>query len=209
SLKHALIFAIAFAIVGSIALYIANAQTATFYGKLWNKNTSDTYRVDVKTTGNIKAALSVVAKKGEQPARLRLTLTDKYGTVLTTGTAHNYNDTVYLDKRVDPGPYFLEVTSYTKLSGNGVSFVVNVQLPDTPDTLAPVVTINDSAQLANIKGTVKIAGNSTDSSGIKATRLIINGSVKATVNSGTSWEFNLDTTTYGNGTYQLVVESED
>jgi hypothetical protein len=209
SSRRALIFAMVFALVGSIALYVANAQSTSFYGKLWNKNTSDTYRVDVKAAGNIKATLSVVAKSGEQSARLKLTLKDKFGVVLTEATAHNYNDSVSVDKRVDPGPYYLEVTSRTNLSSKGISFLVSVQSPDAADTLVPIVTINNSDQLANVSGTIKVNGSSSDASGIKITRMIINGSIKASVTTGNNWEFNLDTKTYSDGVYQLVIESED
>ncbi|MEM3341477.1 MAG: clostripain-related cysteine peptidase [Thermoplasmata archaeon] len=136
------------------------------------------------------ADFDLYVKKGSQAS------TSSYDSKATGSTA---DETVSISN--PSGTYYIMVYSY---SGTG-NFQLKAEVATAPaDTTPPQVSFTNPTSGATVSGTVTISISATDSSGIAAYEILIDGVSKAT-----SQTYSWVTTSYSDGAHTLTAKAKD
>jgi len=104
------------------------------------------------------------------------------------------------------GAYTLTAKAYDAASNIGQSSTVTVNVFN--DTAAPSVSIASPASGSTVDASVAVTVNASDNVAVTRTDLYLNGSLLSTSN-GAGLNFNWNTSTLANGTYQLSAKAYD
>lgn len=79
----------------------------------------------------------------------------------------------------------------------------------SPDTVPPVITLDTPSSGDVVSGTVQVTGTVSDNVGVRSVEILVDGTVIGVATLGSSWSYDLDTTTLSPGVHQLEARASD
>ncbi len=107
-----------------------------------------------------------------------------------------------------PGTYQLTTRAYDTSSNMKTSSVVNITIPEPPDTTAPTVTLSSPVAGSQVAGTITMSASASDNKGVSKVEFLVDGIVKSTVTSS-PYSATFDTKTVADGSHTISAKAYD